>query len=386
VAKDASTIRQLRILLALLPFITACSAVPVQNHPFIQSLIDSVKTTSEAPDAPLSTTGDPIGTIADCQGSYCGQSQPTGTPWLALSSDPALWAAQETQLWWTLPSSTFEAPPPIPQCTANTQIADTATLVEQQVATAAAAELLQTCESSLKQLESSYNAVNHGLFTVENALLTRMMAMSDQDRVITRLQMALLEQEAQLQQITLEQQATIQEMVRTQAKLMSRNTRADTAALMAETTMTLQKAQALARPNQADLFERSHQLMKQASVAFEAENYDSAAFLARQSVAGIQSFIIQNSYAIDTSLEQQVDQLFAIPLTMNVIESSPIMALPSKESSVIATVEPTDQLTAVGYKGTWVKVQSVTAAEVHGWVFYRRLELHLPQDGELDSH
>ena len=262
---------------------------------------------------------------------------------------------------------------------------DQALAIQLDVTDALRADLL-SCTEDLAAYKKAYVAVNHGLSNIENALLSRMMEMSEQDAVITTLQMALLEREAQLLQITLEQQATIQEMVRIQAKLRSRNSRAETASLLAEVTLTVKKAQRIAHPNQAPIIERSQQLLAQANAAYQAENYDSASFLARQGISGIQSLIIQNSYSDNTGIEGQVDQLFAIPLHMRVIEQSPMRALPSNEGEIITMLEADAQLTAIGYKGTWVKVVWTNAARADGWVLYNSLELQTPQDDIAEAN
>lgn len=372
-AKDAPTYGQLWISLALLPLLVACNALPVFQQSVPQGEF-------EIPHSALAQGQPHLDQAPACQYGYCEQEAPQSINPLAPTAEGTGWPE-----FGDVPSLVLKATDnPAPEATLLCQdpspsINDQALANQLDVVDTLRADLL-SCTEDLAAYKKAYLAVNHGLSSVETALLTGMMELSEQGAVITSLQMALLEREAQLLQITLEQQATIQEMVRIQAKLRSRNSRAETASLLAEVTLTIKKAQRIAHPNQEPIIERSQRLLIQANEAYQAENYDSASFLARQGISGLQSLIIQNSYSDNTGLEGQVDQLFAIPLHMRVIEHSPMRALPSKDGEIIALLEPDAQLTAIGYKGTWVKVVWNIATRTDGWVLYNSLELQMPQD------
>ena len=373
-AKDAPLYGQLWMLLALIPMLTACSSLPYNQQPVVHIIAEKPK------NSPVQQANK-LELAQACQGNYCGQDTPNPDPILPLKEQntalPAINDPRELALNEPL-VLTSDVPTQCPNSTPPPISAKDLAYLHAEV------DRLRTdllsCTNNLATYEKAYLAFKQGLSSVENALLTRLMQLSEQDTVITSLQMALLEREAQLQQITLEQQATIQEMVRTQAKLRSRNSRAETATLLAEVTITIKKAKGVAHPNQSAIVERSQQLLAQANDAFQAENYDSASFLARQGISGIQGLIVQNSYSDNTNLKQQVDQLFAIPLNMRVIGSSPMRSMPSNDGDIIVVLEPDAQLTAIGYKGTWVKVVWNSETRTDGWVFYNLLELQLPQD------
>ncbi len=231
------------------------------------------------------------------------------------------------------------------------------------------------CWEENSTVSEAYDAMFSGLAHIESALLNKLLESLEQDKTITKLQLALLEKEAQIQQLILEQQATVQEMVRAQAKLHSRNSRAETAALVAEATLTYKKAVAIAIASQQPTIDRAKQLLDHANEAFRSENYDSSAFLARQSLTSLHAILLQNSLQITQKSEYRVDQLFAIPLTMRVITTSNIRTSPSNLSNVLRTVEEGETVTATGYKGHWVQVEMAGDTEIIGWVFYDLLEL-----------
>ena len=351
---DGKTLKHQWLVLTFLPFIVGCTTLmPLINATEATEAID-VATMDNVTDQPVD------GTELDTESGVTPSSPDASATDDKSTCEPIVGVSD----------SALDNPVVTDKEAAMTTVyADIASVSEQAVL---------RCLIENKEVFEAYDAVYNGLALFESELINGLLTSLEQDKAITRLQLLLLEKEAQLQQLIIEQQSTIQEMVRTQAKLHNRNSRAETAALLAEVTLTYKKAELIATESQNPTVDRAKQLLSQANDAFRNDNYDSSAFLARQSLTSLQVLLLQNTQQSTQKSEQRVDQLFAIPLTMKAVVNANIRTTPSNTSPIIHTIARGETVTAIGYKGVWVQVVLTDEAALNGWIFHALLTLSTP--------
>lgn len=189
-----------------------------------------------------------------------------------------------------------------------------------------------------------------------------------------KLKLAFLAKHSEVNQLILDQQNTIQEMVRIQAKLLSRNSRAETVSTMAEATMLVNKAKEVAQGDQTILVDRADQLLEMSSVELDEENYDGATFLANQSAVLVQAIINLNNQKTAKEGSVQFEAQFAIPLEMNSLSNINVRQGPDMQSAVVFSLEKDKIVTADGYFKEWIHI---SVSDQQGWVYYKLIELAL---------
>ena len=110
-------------------------------------------------------------------------------------------------------------------------------------------------------------------------------ARSEQDRKIARLELALLEKNAQVEELQADLDQAREEVVRAMAKLQTLASRAEAASGMAEAEVALQPLKGRTPQQTAPEAAQATKLLREASVEFNQENYGGALYLANQAKA-----------------------------------------------------------------------------------------------------
>src|SRR4051812_36311314 len=105
---------------------------------------------------------------------------------------------------------------------------------------------------------------------------------AEQDRRISRLELALLEKTAQVEELQGQLDEAREEVVRAMAKLQTLASRAEAASGMAEAEVALQPLKARSAQQTAPEATQAARLLREASTEFGQENYGGAPFLATQ--------------------------------------------------------------------------------------------------------
>jgi len=199
--------------------------------------------------------------------------------------------------------------------------------------------------------------------------------LNNQRSYSAKLKLAYLAKHAEVNQLILDQQATIQEMVRIQAKLLSRNSRAETVSTLAEATMLVTKARAMASENQQPIVGRASQLLLMSNDALGEDNYDGSTFLANQAAAMVQSIMSQIMLSESSENSIQFDGKFAVPINMKSLSVSNVRSEPHMRSDIQFSLVKDQEVIADGYINDWIHI--ILDDHQQGWVYFRLIDLAL---------
>jgi len=191
---------------------------------------------------------------------------------------------------------------------------------------------------------------------------------------IAKLQIRLLERDAQLGQLRDRQESlqkkldeAIVEAVRAKAKLRSLESRAEAASTMAEAEIAVKTIRGQAPERQRDPeFLQAERFLDMSAKEFEKENYGGALYLASQAKNLLPT--AQGPLASDEQLAPVGGEIpFAAPLLLQITKTSKLREGPGLEFRVVATLEKGTRVTGHSYKGQWVRVRGDHG--LSGWVF-----------------
>jgi hypothetical protein len=221
---------------------------------------------------------------------------------------------------------------------------------------------------------------------LENQRLQQAVAKSDAARPeleeqIAKLQIRLLEREAQLGQLRERQESlqkkldeAILEAVRAKAKLRSLESRAEAASTMAEAEIAVNTIRGrTAEPQKDPELLQVERFLDMSAKEFEKENYGGALYLASQAknlLAMAQRPLVSGEQLAPVAGEIP----FAAPLLLQITKTSNVREGPGLEFRVVGTLEKGTNVTAHSYKGQWVRVRGDHG--LRGWVFQSLVSGH----------
>jgi Skp family chaperone for outer membrane proteins len=187
------------------------------------------------------------------------------------------------------------------------------------------------------------------------------------------LKLKMVEKQAQVKQLE-ERQATlqatldeaIQEVVRTKSKLRSIESRAEAASNIAEAEVALKAAESRATggANDADLV-KARQLLKMSGEEFKKQNYGGALYLAGQAKSHLN--VGEARGGREKPAPVTGESSFAVPLPLQLTETSNVREGPGREFRVIATLPKGTKVLGYSQKDQWVRVRDESGTV--GWVF-----------------
>ena len=184
------------------------------------------------------------------------------------------------------------------------------------------------------------------------------------EKRLARLEMRMLERDAQVADLQTRLDDARQEVVRAMAKLQSLASRAEAASGMAEAEVALQTLQAGARvPPEANQMAR---LLEQSSREFNKQNFGGALYLANQAktfaVAG------QGRLSSDGRGEPRPGETpFAVPVGLKTVGRGNVREGPATSFTVIFSADAGQALTGYSYVEEWIRVTDETGRS--GWIF-----------------
>jgi hypothetical protein len=195
-------------------------------------------------------------------------------------------------------------------------------------------------------------------------------ALSDE---VDGLKLQVVEKQAQVKQLE-ERQATlqatldeaIQEVVRTKSKLRSIESRAEAASNIAEAEVALKAAESRATGgmNETDLV-KARQLLKMSGEEFKKQNYGGALYLAGQAKSHLN--VGEARGGRDKLAPVTGESSFAVPLPLQLTETSNVREGPGREFRVVATLPKGTKLLGYSQKDQWVRVEDERGTV--GWIF-----------------
>lgn len=193
------------------------------------------------------------------------------------------------------------------------------------------------------------------------------------ERLAARLQVELLEREAEIADLRQKLDEAIREVVRTMSRLQTVATRAEAASAMAEAELA---HQALRKRGDASSSAREvKRLLDQSAQEFARSNFAGAIYLANQG-----KNVARGASARASSAGPAVpgETPFAAPLTLAATTRANVREGPGTRFAVVRTLERGAAVQAVGYAGDWVRLAPGEAAG--GWVLAALLERPQPAD------
>lgn len=194
----------------------------------------------------------------------------------------------------------------------------------------------------------------------------------DLEQRVSRLELRLLEREAQVEDLQNRLEETRREVVRSMAKVQTLATRAEAASGMAEAEIALQTLKRTSRGaiGGADVA-RVTKLLQDATNEFNKQNYGGALYLANQ--AKSQAGVGRNRVAGgDTAAPRPGEVVFAGPLGLQTSARCKVREGPGTTFRVVSTLESGAALTGYSYVDQWVRV--VDDSGRTGWVFWNLVQ------------
>ena len=189
---------------------------------------------------------------------------------------------------------------------------------------------------------------------------------AEQDRRLSRLELALLEKTAQVEELQAQLDEAREEVVRAMAKLQTLASRAEAASGIAEAEVALQPLKARTAQQAAPEATQAIRLLREASTEFSQENYGGALYLATQAKALAAAGTGRLS-ARDRTADRPGEKPFAVPVPLKAIGSGNVREAPGTTAPVAFAVDGGDSLTGYSYLEDWVRISDDMGRG--GWIF-----------------
>ena len=192
----------------------------------------------------------------------------------------------------------------------------------------------------------------------------------DLEQRVSRLELTLLDRDAQVEDLQNRLEETRREVVRSMAKVQTLATRAEAASGMAEAEIALQTLRTSSHgPGSPDVA-RVSKLLQDATNEFNKQNYGGALYLANQakSTAGVG----RTRASGDASSLRPGEVPFAVPLALQATARCKLREGPGTTFRVLATLEGGAALTGLSHVDQWVRV--TTDSGPTGWVFWNLVQ------------
>jgi len=181
-----------------------------------------------------------------------------------------------------------------------------------------------------------------------------------------RLELRLLEVEAQVGDFQVKLDEARQEVVRAMAKLQTLASKAEAASGMAEAEIALQQLHTAAGQLATPEASQAEQLLHMSTREFDQQNYGGALYLANQakSLAGAGQTRVKSS---GREALRPGEVLFAVPLHLQTLVRGNVREGPGSNYKVLFTLEPGAPLFGYSYSDVWVRVGDESGRG--GWIF-----------------
>ncbi len=193
----------------------------------------------------------------------------------------------------------------------------------------------------------------------------------DLEQRVSRLELRLMEKEAQVEDLQARLDEARREVVRSMAKVQTLATRAEAASGMAEAEIALRTLRRSAGGQTAPEVARAAKLLEDASKEFNIQNYGGALWLANQAktTAGVGRSRFASG---DPSAARPGEVMFAIPLRLQTLGRSKMREGPGTSFRAVATLDQGTALVGLSYVDQWMRVQDDSGHT--GWVFWNLVQ------------
>lgn len=194
------------------------------------------------------------------------------------------------------------------------------------------------------------------------------------ERELARTRIDLLERSAQLEDTERRLGEATTEVVRAMARLRTLATRAEAASAIAEAEVTVQQLKGRAGAEAPTEVRAAEAALRNASAAFDSENFGGAVYLATQAkriaTAG------RGRLAEAGTAARPGERALAVPVPVTTTARSNLRAAPSGTAEVIATVPAGTALTAYAASQEWLRVTMSDGRSA--WIHQSIVQGHAP--------
>jgi hypothetical protein len=187
----------------------------------------------------------------------------------------------------------------------------------------------------------------------------------EMERELGRTKVQLLERNARIADLERRLGESTTELVRAMARLRTLATRAEAASAIAEAEVTLQQLRGRSGQQAPPEVAQAESALRQASAAFDAENFGGAVYLATQAKRAATAGRGRLAETGGTATRAG-ERPFALPVPLVTTAAANLRESPSSSATVVSRVTSGTALTAYSYEQEWLKV--ATADGVSGWV------------------
>lgn len=181
---------------------------------------------------------------------------------------------------------------------------------------------------------------------------------------MSRLELRLMEKEAQVAELETRLDDTRDEVVKTMSKLQTLSSRAEAASGIAEAEVALQTLRGRVGAQHADAVEAG-KLVQRASAEFNKSNFGGAFYLASQAKA--QASAARGRLGENRGSARPGETLFAVPIRIKVVNRGNVRDGPGTGNPVAFAVESGAMLTAFSWTDDWIRVMDDGGRS--GWIF-----------------
>jgi len=191
------------------------------------------------------------------------------------------------------------------------------------------------------------------------------------DLRVARLELRLLDRDAQVEDLQARLEEAGREVVRSMAKVQTLATRAEAASGMAEAQIVLRTLRQSARGQAAPEVARAAKFLGEAANEFDHQNYGGALWLANQAKSQASVGRTRVSGGDPTSLRPG-EVMFAVPLALATASRCKIREGPATTFRVLATLDGGSRLTGYSYVDQWMRVADDSGRV--GWVYWNLVQ------------
>ena len=186
------------------------------------------------------------------------------------------------------------------------------------------------------------------------------------ERRMARLELRVLEKEAQVDELQTRLNDARDEVVRTMAKLRTLASRAEAASAMAEADVALQTFRGKDGARSLPEMSQAQRLMQQSTSEFGRENYGGALYLANQSKSAAETGTARLAVG-SRGATRPGETNFALPLRLKTSARGNVREGPGTNFSVVFEASAGESLTAFSYTDEWIRVADESGRT--GWIF-----------------
>jgi len=179
-----------------------------------------------------------------------------------------------------------------------------------------------------------------------------------------RLELALLERDAQIEELQSRLDETRQEVVRAMAKLQTLATRAEAASGLAEAEVAVQSLRTAGGQRATAELTQATKLLKQSGDEFNKQNYAGSLYLATQTkrLAGA----AKGRFSATGAGARPGESTFTAPVRLQAVRRSNVREGPGTNFKVLFTMEAGTSVTGYSYTDNWIRMTAEDGRA--GWV------------------